>query len=50
MWGRRWRNFCGTALQIELNPSGRTVALGSARPQTEVKGKSTGGDEGGRCL
>ena len=26
------------------------MVLGSIRPQTEVTGKSAGGDEGGRCL
>jgi len=26
------------------------MALGSIRHQTEVTGKSSGGDEGGRCL
>jgi hypothetical protein len=64
-WGTRWRSWlrhyatsrrvavsipdCVTGIFHGHNPSGRTMALGSTQPLTEVTGILPGG-KGGRCV
>jgi hypothetical protein len=64
-WGTRWRSGWGTVLQTGRlrdrfpivigifhwhNPSGRTMALGSTRPLTEISTKNISWGKGGRCV